>query len=357
MTRNTTSNTKTIFKRRSPAELESVPTFMGIDYHKRFSAITLGDQNGKVLLQTTVYHEETKVRAFFAQYKHLHCVVESCRGYEWLVTMLQELGHDVQMGDSRSIKLIAQSRCKTDRIDSQILMELLAKGYLPASYLPTKLEREYREILRHRTQMVRTVVKHKLRVHAILDKENKGITYPFTLKGRRAINKLKLRPVPDALLSDELEVIDYIDEQIARSDRRVRYAAKNNPGVALLNTIPGFDSLSSLMFIAEAGDISRFANADQLASYTGLAPRVYASGGHARTGRITKQGPKHLRWILVQSAWAAIKASPNLHRIFCIVSKKEKCKACNCRRCTQISDYCIPCPESENTLRRREAGR
>lgn len=323
MTRNTTSKDKRI---ASGSSSDSTPRYMGIDYHKRFSVVTVGDQNGNVLLQETVYHEEKKVREFFSRYSNLTCVIESCRGYEWLVILLQELGHEVKMGDSRSIKLIAQSRCKTDRIDSQILMELLAKGYLPCAYLATKLEREYRELLRHRVQMVRTGVKHKLRVHAILDKENRGIQYPFTLKGRREIEKLNLRPMADALLHDELEVIDYIDEQLDRQDKRVRYAAKHCPGVELLRTIPGFETLSALMFIAEAGDINRFGNADQLAAYTGLVPRVYSSGGSSRTGRITKQGPRHLRWILVQCAWAAIKTSPNLKNIFCKISRKKSQK-------------------------------
>jgi transposase len=80
------------------------------------------------------------------------------------------------------------------------------------------------------------------------------------------------------------------------------------------------------MFIAEAGDINRSRNADQLAAYTGLVPRVYSSGGSFRTGRITKQGPRHLRWILVQCAWAAIKSSPNLKNIFCKISRKKSQK-------------------------------
>lgn len=323
MSRNTTSKAKKVTSRDV---LTPTATYAGIDYHKQFSAITIGDENGNILLQNTLYHEESKVREFFSSYPKLICAIESCRGYEWLLIMLQELGHEVRMGDSRSIKLIAQSRCKTDRIDSQILMELLAKGFLPCAYIASKIEREYRELLRHRVQLVRTMVKHKLRVHAILDKENRGIRYPFTLKGRREVEKLNLRPMADALLNDELEVIDYIDEKIDRQDKRVKYAAKHNPDVDLLRTIPGFDTLSALMFIAEAGDIHRFAKADQLAAYTGLVPRVYASGGHQRTGRITKQGPRHLRWILVQSAWAAIKSSPNLHHMFCTIGRKKNQK-------------------------------
>lgn len=323
MARHTTSQKKIVAKQIvvGPAR------FAGIDYHKRLIVVTLGDQDGHVILQHTLFNEEeSKVFEFFSQYENLICAVESCRGYEWLIVMLQELGHEVRMADSRSVKQIAQSRCKTDKIDSQILMELLAKNFLPCAYVASKKERESRELLRHRVQMVRTCIKHKLRVHAILDKENRGIRYPFTLKGRSQVEKLHLRPMADALLHDELEVIDYIDEQIARQDRRVKWAAKKHPGVPLLKTIPGFDTLSALMFIAEAGDIDRFGNADQLAAYTGLVPRVRASGGSTYTGRITKQGPKHLRWILVQCAWAAIKASPNLRETFCIISRKKSQK-------------------------------
>jgi transposase len=300
--------------------------FAGIDYHKRFSVVTLGDAKGRVILQETLYHEEKKVLDFFSSYRKLTCVIESCRGYEWLLVMLQKLGHEVRMGDSRSIKQIAQSRCKTDKIDSQILMELLAKDFLPCAYIASKQEREYRELLRHRVQLVRTNTKHKLRVHAILDKENQGIQYPFTGKGRKQLEELNLRRMADCLLHDELEVIDFIDGKISLQDKRVRWAAKKRPEVDLLKTIPGFDTLSALMFIAEAGDINRFGNADQLAAYTGLVPRVYASGGSQRTGRITKQGPKHLRWILVQCAWAAIRTSPNLKRTFCTIGRKKSQK-------------------------------
>jgi transposase len=165
-------------------------------------------------------------------------------------------------------------------------------------------------------QLVRTNTKHKLRVHAILDKENQGVQYPFTGKGRKHLEELNLRRMADCLLHDELDVIDFIDDKISLQDRRVRWAAKKRPEVDLLKTIPGFDTLSAMMFIAETGDINRFGNADQLAAYTGLVPRVYASGGSQRTGRITKQGPKYLRWILVQCAWAAIRTSPNLKRTF-----------------------------------------
>ncbi|MBK8225057.1 MAG: IS110 family transposase [Candidatus Obscuribacter sp.] len=51
----------------------------------------------------------------------------------------------------------------------------------------------------------------------------------------------------------------------------------------MLKTIPGFDVLTSIAFIAEVGDISRFRKANQVAAFLGLAPRVYSSGDTGAT--------------------------------------------------------------------------
>lgn len=297
--------------------------YAGIDYHKKTSVVAVGDKDGKLLDQITLHNEDALVRKFFAQFVGLECVIESCRGYEWLVELLQEMGHTVHMGDSRSIKLIAQSGCKTDKIDSKLLMELLAKDYLPTSYLPSATEKTLRELVRHRAQLVRTAVKHKLRVHAHLDKENKSVFNAFSLQGRRNLQQVELTESRRQQVEDELEVIDFLELKIAEQDAKVKYVARTNPDVALLKTMPGFDILTSIAFLAEVGDIQRFRKADQVAAFLGLVPRVYSSGDTHRTGRITKCGSSLMRWMLVQSAWNAVRTSPNLRRSFGSIAKRR----------------------------------
>jgi transposase len=107
----------------------NVETYAGIDYHKKFSVITLGDKDGRVLRTERVPNDRQSVTQFFRQFPGLICTVESCRGYEWFVELLQSLGLTVHLCHAYAVKLIAQSRCKTDKIDSKILMELLAKGF------------------------------------------------------------------------------------------------------------------------------------------------------------------------------------------------------------------------------------
>ena len=53
---------------------------------------------------------------------------------------------------------------------------------------------------------------------------------------------------------------------------------------------------------AEIGDITRFASPTKLAGYTGLCPRVYQSGGKDHRGPLAKNGPKYLRWALIEAA-------------------------------------------------------
>lgn len=298
-------------------------SYMGIDYHKRNVAITLGDKEGRILEQVDLENHTEIIRGFFSQFPKVECAVESCRGYEWLVEMLQDMSHTIHVGDSRSIKQITQSRCKTDKIDSRILMELLAKGYLPTTYKPTAKEREYRELLRHRSTLVRTATRSKLRVHALLDKENKGIRFPFTVQGRKQLEQLELTESRREILDRELAVIDFAEEHAHKQELRIRRLASREPDVARLRTIPGFDVLMAMAFLAEVGDVGRFKTADQVAAYIGLVPRVYASGKTKRCGRITKTGSKFMRWMLVQAAWSAIKASPNLRLRFATIGRRR----------------------------------
>ena len=79
--------------------------------------------------------------------------------------------------------------------------------------------------------------------------------------------------------------------------------------VELLMTIPGVGFISALTLYAEICDIKRFSNAEKLAHYAGLVPRVMQSGEHSCMGRESK-GDKWLKWILVEAAWSHVRFCP-----------------------------------------------
>jgi transposase len=57
--------------------------------------------------------------------------------------------------------------------------------------------------------------------------------------------------------------------------------------------------------IAEVGDWKAFSSGRGLAAWIGLVPRQHSTGGKQRLGRISKQGNRHLRWLLVAGAMAS----------------------------------------------------
>jgi len=67
-------------------------------------------------------------------------------------------------------------------------------------------------------------------------------------------------------------------------------------------TAPGIGWVLGYTIAAEIGDITRFSLPKKLVAYTGLCPRVYQSGAKDHRGSLTKNGPKYLRWALIEAA-------------------------------------------------------
>jgi transposase len=86
--------------------------------------------------------------------------------------------------------------------------------------------------------------------------------------------------------------------------------------VKLLTGIKGIGVYSALVIYSELEDCSRFSTEEQVFAYAGLVPRVHRSGNESYYGRITKEGSKHLRWILVEAV--------RVHVQWCLESKITK---------------------------------
>jgi transposase len=74
-----------------------------------------------------------------------------------------------------------------------------------------------------------------------------------------------------------------------------------------LQEIPGVGPIVATALIAEVGDWKAFSSGRGLAAWIGLVPRQHSTGGKERLGRISKQGNRHLRWLLVAGAMAVIR--------------------------------------------------
>jgi transposase len=106
--------------------------------------------------------------------------------------------------------------------------------------------------------------------------------------------------------------MELLDQKIASLDLAVREAAEKDPNARLLMTQPGVGPVTSLAFVLTMGDVTRFARGKQVASYLGLIPREYSSGGHQRLGSISKQGNRFMRMLVVEAAQVAVRCDPQM---------------------------------------------
>ena len=103
-------------------------------------------------------------------------------------------------------------------------------------------------------------------------------------------------------IAGHLEQVEELDRRIGPVDSELAPLARADDRAQLLQTIPGVGPLIGLTFAAEIGDVARFSSASKLVGYAGLAPRISQSGERSATGRLSKAGPRTLRWAAVEAA-------------------------------------------------------
>lgn len=210
-----------------PTDIISAVKFAGIDFHKHSFVVTLGNADGKPLLQQRISSNSESVVSFFVQFPGISCAIENCRANEWFVETLKEIGCIVFISNTYAVKLITESRRKTDKIDSKILMELLAKGFLPLCYQPTREERILKERLKYRLHLLNSRTQYVNKAHALLDKENNGSKLR-SRKDRAQADGDRLSPERKFLFDRYCNVIDHFESAIAAEDRWIDQTAKAN---------------------------------------------------------------------------------------------------------------------------------
>jgi transposase len=130
----------------------------------------------------------------------------------------------------------------------------------------------------------------------------------FGVRGRQLLGRLGLPEPWQGTIDASLRLIDELDGEIGECERELRRLGAEHRYVPLLLTAPGISWILAYTIAAEIGDIGRFPSPRKLAGYTGFCPRVYQSGERDLRGPLAKQGPRYLRWALVEAATHACTA-------------------------------------------------
>jgi transposase len=95
---------------------------------------------------------------------------------------------------------------------------------------------------------------------------------------------------------------DRLEEQIEEVSREIQSIAKNDDSCARLMEIPGVGPLVSTALIAAIGNGVTFCKGRDLASWLGLVPRQYTTGGKPKLSGVSKRGNEYLRRMFLHGA-------------------------------------------------------
>lgn len=110
-----------------------------------------------------------------------------------------------------------------------------------------------------------------------------------------------------AALLEMAEQIEKLTEKIEALDTKIVAAVKADEAARRLTTIPGVGPIIAASVRVSIQDPAAFRTGRDLAAWIGITPRANSSGGKERLGRISKQGNKQLRTLLIVGATSILK--------------------------------------------------
>lgn len=290
--------------------------YLAIDLHKRYLMIGGLDAQQRVVMPPRKVDLHRWPAWAATHLTQADAVVVEATSNAWAIyDHLLPLVGRVVVADAFKIRQIAQSRVKTDKQDVLILAQLLRADLVPSVWVPPLHVRELRALIAHRNRLVRTAAMAKNRLQSLLHRHN--LRPPngklFAAKQRPWWQQLDL-PLSERLRVDQdLATLDHFAPQVATIDRELHRLSTAEPWAAqvpYLLQLPGIGVVTAMTVLAAIGEITRFPGAKQLVGYAGLGAGVHASGETYRTGAITKDGRRELRWVVVEAAQTAVRSHP-----------------------------------------------
>jgi transposase len=251
------------------------------------------------------------VRKLAAKHRRLtFCYEAGPTGYG-LYRQITSLGHACMVVAPSLIPKRPGDRVKTNRRDALSLARLLRAGELTAVWVPDRHHEAIRDLTRARGAAALDQRRKRQQLSSFMLRL--GLHYPETRKTWTKAHmswlaSQKLEHVEQRLVFEEMMLaIRQAQERIERLEEAIGAAVPDwslAEVVTALMAMRGLDLVSATTFLAEIGDLSRFATPRALMDYLGLVPSEQSTGDTIVRGPITKAGNGRARRMLVECAWS-----------------------------------------------------
>jgi len=309
----------------------TMPVFVGLDYHQDSIQVCVLNQQGDLLLNRSARNDAMELGRLVNPLGKVQQVgIEACCGAADLgQELVEKLSWNVSLGHAGYIARMKGSPDKSDFSDGRLLADLTRVGYLPRVWLAPAYIRGLRQLVNHRQRLVDRSRSIKLQIGAILREQRvkidpeRGGRWSKTWTASLRDND-QLCQQERWIVNDLLDDLIYHQRKIAAVGSRLREATAHDPVVAKLMRQEGIGEVTAWVLRACIGDFSRFRRAKQLSRYCGLSPANASSGQRIADAGLIDGCNKLLRMTIVQAAHRLRRTSDRWKRLGDALAQRGK---------------------------------
>lgn len=317
---------------------------IGADVHKRRCTLAVLGEDGQLKMLPSMENTRENWLELLAKLPpQAEIALEVSTSGHFVMSVLEEAGWRERAHWVHTAGIDSLKKQKYDRLDTKRLARKLSvaeRDPLPEAWFPPAPIRELRLRARQRCWTAAGRAQCRNRLSSLL--QMYGLLpagSPFTARGRAWLKKQKLPAAARECVERSLRLHDFLEAERESSEASLVAASASFAEIAQLKTIPGVGHILAAVIWSEIGDLGRFASADALVNYTGLAPSLYESGEVSIHGGITRQGPVWLRWALITAANVVTRSKSPLARRYWRLRRRKPpnvaktALACSMARC------------------------
>src|SRR5271168_139545 len=203
---------------------------IGCDFHPSWQQVSWLEQETGETGDVKLAHEAGAAEKFYQQFPAGSRIgMEATGNCQWFVELLAKLGHEVWIGDAAKIRASDARQQKHDKRDARLLLQLLAENRFPRIWMPSREQKDLRQLLIHRYKLVRirAQVKNGLQHLAM----NQGVQRKrklWSVTGQKTLRELPLAPWASRRREDLLKMMSELDAKIILLDEAVEAAAEQD---------------------------------------------------------------------------------------------------------------------------------
>jgi transposase len=289
-----------------------------MDLHSNNVVIGLMDMDGKRVGHQKVECRLSEVVRFLAPYKKRleQVAVESTYNWYWLVDGLQALRYPVVLANPAGMEQYSGIKHADDTNDAFFLAELLRLKILPTGYIYDPQLRPVRDLLRRRLTLVHQRTALMLSFKSLYTRTTGQEMTLSRLKGLaiKEAQDLYDHPANQLIAGMQIKHIEQLSESIEKVEKVVLDCARELPFYSKLTTLPGVGKILGMTITLEVGDIKRFAEPGNFASYCRTVEAKRTSNSKKKGENNSKCGNKYLAWAFVEGANFARRYDPQCRR-------------------------------------------